>query len=276
MAVRGLAIPSSPDLELTATMAGSAEELGYHSIWTNDAPPGDGIASALAMLGATDRIRVGIGAVPFDRKSVAAVAGQLKAGDIGLDRLVIVVGAGLSGGLAGVRAAVADLRRALGPVPMVGLAALGPKMCRLGGEIADLVLLNWMGPDRIRWAREQVTVGVEKRAAGLRAAEPEVAAYVRVSLGQGAGLRVAAEAARYNQMPAYARNFAAQGVASVGIAAPDPAAGAAQVEPYDAVLDETVLRVIVQMPSTPDADMNDAFEALGTVSEAASVFAPAS
>lgn len=273
-AARGLAIPSTPDLDLTGTVAGGAEELGYATVWTNDAPPGDGIASALAMLGATEQIRVGVGAVPCDRRSVRDIAGRLAGGDMSLDRLVLVVGSGGSGTLASVRAAVGELRAALGPLPMIGVAALGERMCRLGGEIADLVLLNWMSPERIRWAREQIRLGAAERADGLRRPEPEVASYVRVSLGQGAALRIGAEAGRYAAIPQYARNFAAMGVASVGIAAPDPKAGPALVEPYDAVLDETVLRVIVSMPDSADSDFGAAFEALGVVMEVAGLFAP--
>jgi alkanesulfonate monooxygenase SsuD/methylene tetrahydromethanopterin reductase-like flavin-dependent oxidoreductase (luciferase family) len=270
-----LAIPSTPDLELTRTVAASVEELGYDSVWTNDAPPGDGIASAIAMLGATEHIRVGIGAVPFDRRSVAEVAEQLKAADLPLERLVIVAASGMAGTVASMRATIAALRGELGGAPVIGLAALGPRMCRLAGEIADLVLLNWMGPDRIRWARDQIRRGAGRRAAGLGAPEPQVACYVRVSLGQGAALRVAAEASRYGQVGHYGRNFAAQGVSSVGIATADPERAAAQVEPYDAVLDETVLRVIAPMPATAQPELDEAVEALGVVTEAATRLAPA-
>ncbi|HLI57690.1 MAG TPA: LLM class flavin-dependent oxidoreductase [Actinomycetota bacterium] len=264
-----------PDLELTRTIAGSAEELGYASVWTNDAPPGDGIASVLAMLGATEKVRVGVGAVPFDRRRVDDVVAQLTAGGVALDRLVLVVGAGFGGTLASTRQVVSDLRAGLGPGPMIGVAALGPKMCRLGGEIADLVLLNWMNPERIVWARGQVGKGLAERRAGLRAAEPELAAYIRLSIGDSAALRIAREASMYRQMPQYARNFEAQGVRSVGIAAVEAEAGPGLVEPYEAVLDEAILRVIATLPSSPNPEMGEAFEALAVVMEAATRFAPA-
>lgn len=275
MPARGFAVPSTPDLEFTRTIAGSAEELGYDSVWTNDAPPGDGIASALAMLEATEKIRVGVGAVPFDRHQVDQVAAQLTAGGQPLDRLVLVVGAGLSGTLASTRQVIADLRTALGASPMIGLAALGPKMCQLGGEVADLVLLNWMNPERITWAREQVRKGAAHRSPGLSAPEPEVAAYVRLALGDGAALTISKEASKYRQMPQYARNFEAQGVRSVGIAAIELEDGPALAEPYEAVLDQAILRVIATLPSTPDPEMGEAFEALAVVMEAATRFAPA-
>lgn len=228
-----------------------------------------------AMLAATERIRVGVGAVPLDRRPMAGVASQLAAAGLPLSRLVVVVGAGASSSLDGVRAAVGTLRDALGSGLTIGVAAMGPRMCRLGGEIADLVQVNWMNPERIAWARQQVRRGAEGRMAGLAAAEPEVASYVRASLGQGAALRVGAEAARYATMPQYARTFAAMGVASVGIAAPDPAVAPALIEPYLAALDETIVRPVVTMPAAESPDLNDVFEALGVLMEVASTFAPA-
>ena len=62
------------------------------------------------------------------------------------------------------RQAVTELRDRLGTKVSLGVAAMGPRMCRLGGEIADLVLLNWMTPERMVWAREQVRQGAAGRA----------------------------------------------------------------------------------------------------------------
>jgi alkanesulfonate monooxygenase SsuD/methylene tetrahydromethanopterin reductase-like flavin-dependent oxidoreductase (luciferase family) len=267
-------MPATPDLELAGTVAGSAEELGYASVWTNDAPPGDGLAVAGAMLEATSTIRVGIGAVPCDRRPATDVAKALIAASLPLERLVLVVGSGGSRSVDLVRSAVTELREMLGPDIGLGVAAMGPRMCRLGGEIADLVLLNWMNPERIAWARDQVREGASRRAAGLRAAEPELACHIRVSLGQGAALRVAAEAARYGQMPAYASNFSAMGVPSVGIAAADPSLALAMLEPFEEVLDEAILRPIVKVPTSVSPELNEVFETLGVLMEIAALFAP--
>jgi len=272
--VRGFAFPAMNDLELTATIAGSAEEFGYRTVWTNDAPPGDGLACATAMLKASGRIRVGVGAVAIDRRPSSAIAKALGGIDSGgLGRLVVVLGAGASATVDQVRAAVGELRDLL-PDLTVGVAAMGAKMCRMAGEAADLVLLNWMNPERIAWARERIAEGAAHRQAGLKAGTPEVACYVRVSLGQGAGLRVAAEAAKYQQMPQYARNFAAMGAASVGIGAADPEKAPALVAPYDAALDETVLRCIVTVPVGENPALEEVFEALGVLMETATRFAP--
>ena len=248
--------------------------MGYSSVWTNDAPPGDGLAVAGAMLAATTAIRVGVGAVPSDRRPPAGVAEQLLAASLPLERLVLVVGSGGSASVEVVRQAVTELRDRLGAEVSLGVAAMGPRMCRLGGEIADLVLLNWMTPERMVWARQQVRQGAAGRAPGLRAAEPELDCYVRVSLGQGAALRVGAEAARYGAMPAYARNFSAMGVASVGVAAPDPSQARPMLEPYEQVLDEAIVRPIVKMPASAAPELDEIVEVLGVLMQVAGQFAP--
>ena len=119
---------------------------------------------------------------------------------------------------------------------------MGPRMCELAGRGADLVLFNWMLPERIVRASALVSAGEAKREITGRV---ERAAYVRVSLEPGGVGRVEAEAARYNRIPAYRRNFEAMGapLASVGVA------GLAEEIParlaaYDSVLDEAIVRAL--------------------------------
>ena len=226
------------------------------------------------MLAATTEIRVGVGAVPCDRRPPGGVAEQVLAASLPLERLVLVVGSGGSSSVEVVRRAVNELRDRLGPEVSLGVAAMGPRMCRLGGEIADLVLLNWMTPERIVWARQQVRRGADGRVPGLRTSEPELAGYIRVSLGQGAALRVGAEAARYGAMPAYARNFSAMGVASVGVAASDPSQAPPMLEPYGRVLDEAIVRPIVKMPASAVPELDEVVEVLGVLMQVAGRFAP--
>ena len=87
-------------------------------------------------------------------------------------------------------------------------------------------------------------------------------------------LRVGAEAARYEAMPAYAQNFSAMGVASVGIAATDPLLARATLEPYEQVLDEAILRPIVKVPASARPELDEVLETLGVIMEVAGVFAP--
>ena len=69
---------------------------------------------------------------------------------------------------------------AIDPPPRtpVYLGALGPRMLRLGGELADGVALNWCTPDQVAWSREQMTGGAE--SAGRGPGSVKVAEYIRV------------------------------------------------------------------------------------------------
>ena len=97
-----------------------------------------------------------------------------------------------------------------------------PRLCRLGGEIADGVLLNWMLPDGAARAREWLSEGAA--AAGREA--PVVASYVRVAVGPGAQERLDAVEGRYRTLtPGQAAHFAALDVplGTVGVAERDAA-----------------------------------------------------
>ena len=58
--------------------------------------------------------------------------------------------------------------------PKVVLAALGPKMLELGGEVADAVLLNYLPPSHVPWSVERVRAGGDAR----------IQAYVHLGLGE--------------------------------------------------------------------------------------------
>src|SRR6201997_5156337 len=74
---------------------------------------------------------------------------------------------GIGGGSPGWPVSAALGVRDLPPAP-VYLAALGPQMLRLAGEVADGALLNWATPERIAQSRELIDEGSAKagRAAG--------------------------------------------------------------------------------------------------------------
>jgi alkanesulfonate monooxygenase SsuD/methylene tetrahydromethanopterin reductase-like flavin-dependent oxidoreductase (luciferase family) len=63
-----------------------------------------------------------------------------------------------------------------------------PRMCHLGGAIADGVLLNWMLPAQAAQARRWVQQGADQAG---RAA-PIVASYVRVAVGPDSRQRLRA------------------------------------------------------------------------------------
>jgi alkanesulfonate monooxygenase SsuD/methylene tetrahydromethanopterin reductase-like flavin-dependent oxidoreductase (luciferase family) len=64
------------------------------------------------------------------------------------------------------------------PRTPVYLGALGPEMCRLAGELADGVCLNWCNPEQVAWSRARVAEGAAK--AGRDPSEVKLVEYIRV------------------------------------------------------------------------------------------------
>ena len=86
-----------------------------------------------------------------------------------------------------VRDGVAALRAKL--TTRIIVAALGPRMCQLAGEVADGVLFNWLTPEYARRSAELVRAGAEAAKRPM----PRLYAYVRVALGPAAAERLADE-----------------------------------------------------------------------------------
>lgn len=244
----GIAAALGPDV--AGAVAPEIERAGFASFWSNDTRDTAGLPILAAAQRATRRIRLGVGVCAVDLRPPSEIVRSI--GDLGLTRERTIVGVGSGRAerpLEAVRAAVAELRAALPAGSAIAVAALGPRMCRLAGGIADAVLLNWMTPERIRWARRRIEEGA--RRAGRDPASVTVASYVRVAVGRGAPERLAAEAARYARNPSYARSLGAMAVdaVTVGIASEDGSGVRAALEAYREVLDETVVRAL---PSSPD------------------------
>ncbi len=64
----------------------------------------------------------------------------------------------------------------------VYLAALGPQMLELAGEVADGVCLNWASPDQISWSDRQIRIGASR--AGRQRDELTMSMYVRVCIDE--------------------------------------------------------------------------------------------
>jgi len=142
-----------------------------------------------------------------------------------------------------VRQAVAELRDLLPPETRIVVAAMRPRLCRLGGAIADGVLLNWMLPAQAARARPWVQEG----AKGPGIASPITALYVRVAVGSGSLERLRVEEGRYRTInEGHRKHFAALDVplGSVGVAAsgrPGPLEG---LGPYQSAVDLPIVRVL--------------------------------
>ena len=271
----GFATAPMRDLELAATVAATAEDLGYSTIWVADGPDGDGVATAAAMLKATRAIRVGVGPIAVAPGRTEDLLDRLAAAAFPPDRAALALeGMDSPGWTAQEReSSFAGIREHLGPEETLGVVALDEDTCRFGGEFADLVFLDWMTPTRIAWAREHIALGSERRDEGR--APVRVVGRVHAVLGEGAALRLTAEALKYHAQPPYAASFAQMGSASVGIATPGTPEAWALAEAYSAVLDELVICPVVKLPAAASPTLGEVFYALSVLLEIAHAFAPA-
>lgn len=237
---RGFAVFAGIAPDIIRASAREAEALGYQSFWVNHPGAVDGLVALAAAAGETRRLDLGVGVIPLPTREPASIVQGVTANALPLDRLLLGVGSPNPGALKRVRAGVAQLRERLATRLVV--AALGPLMCRLAGEVADAVLLNWLTPDHARRSAEWVRAGAE--AAGRPA--PRLYAYVRVALGPAAVDRLGEEAARYAAIPAYAAHFERMAVppTETAIGAGSPEAIAAALRRWDGVIDEVVVRAI--------------------------------
>jgi alkanesulfonate monooxygenase SsuD/methylene tetrahydromethanopterin reductase-like flavin-dependent oxidoreductase (luciferase family) len=236
----GYAVFAGVAPDIIRASAREAEALGYSSFWVNHPGATDGLASLAEAAKETRRIELGVGVIPLHTRGPENIAGGVRAHVLPLARLLLGVGSPNPGALARVRAGIADLRTRL--ETRLVIAALGPKMCRLAGEIGDGVLLNWVTPEYARRSADLVREGAV--AAGRPV--PKIFAYVRLALGAAAHERLLTEAGRYAAIPAYGANFERMGVKpeTTAIAAHTPGEIAPALAKWQGVVDEVVLRAI--------------------------------
>lgn len=235
----GITAASRPD---HARLAATLERLGYAEVWVNDTRRGDGVRALAELAAGSSALRLAIGVVSLPEHPPAAIRDRVSAANLPLERLTLGVGAGGSASLALVRRGVAEVRALLPDVPLA-VAAVGPRMLRLAGEVADAVVATWALPGRVAWIRERIAEGAD--AAGR--ARPRIVLYLRVAIGHGAEARLRAEMDRYAAYGRhYARAFEAQPDTLVGVAleSPDPDGLAAALEPYRPLVDTLVIRAL--------------------------------
>ena len=237
---QGFALFAAAPSELISATAREAEALGYTSFWVNHPGSFDGLGALASAVGQTRRIELGIGVIPLHTRGPESIVQGVRTHTLPLDRLLLGVGSPNPDSLKRVRDGVATLRAQLKTRLVV--AALGPKMCALAGEIADGVLLNWVTPDYARRSADVVRAAASK--AGRPA--PKVFAYVRLAMGAAAAAKLQEEGERYAAIPAYGANFARIGVkpAETGIVGDTPQAVAKALAHWRGAVDEVVLRAI--------------------------------
>lgn len=256
---QGLGVSAGLDPGLARELAARCAQLGYHSLWSNDEPEAPGLETLAQFAAAAPRLDLGVGVLPLDRYRPARIAADIDR--LGLDPAKLWVGIGsgrLHPQLESLRQAVDELRHRLPHETRIVVAAMRPRLCRLGGAIADAVLLNWILPGQAARASGWVHEGAGDQAR----TPPVVASYVRVAVGPGSGQRLRDEEGRYREIDGrHRRHFMAMDVplGTVGVAAADRPGVLEGLEPYRSVIDLPIARVL----ATADA------AALTAVAEAA-------
>jgi alkanesulfonate monooxygenase SsuD/methylene tetrahydromethanopterin reductase-like flavin-dependent oxidoreductase (luciferase family) len=237
---QGFAVFAATPSEVISACAREAEALGYTSFWVNHPGSFDGLGALAVAAGQTRRLELGIGVIPLHTRGPESIVQGVRTHKLPLDRLLLGVGSPNPQSLKRVRDGIGALRAQLQTRLVV--AALGPKMCALAGEVADGVLLNWVTPEYARRSADIVREAASK--AGRRA--PKVFAYVRLAMGAPAAAKLQDEADRYAAIPAYGANFARIGVkpADTGIVADTPQAVAKALGGWRGAVDEVVIRAI--------------------------------
>ena len=240
---RGLGVNAGLDADLPRDLAERCAELGYHSLWANDEPNASGLETLSHFAVAAPHLDLGVGVIPLDRSGPKKIAADIERLSLDPAKLWLGIGSGqVANSLDMVRGGVAELRGLL-PGARIVIAAMRTRLCHLGGEIADGVLLNWMLPAQAAWGQRWVQEGAEE--AGVP--PPATALYVRVAVGPGASQRLLDAEGHYRVITeGYRQHFEEMDVplGSVGVAASDRASVQAGLEPYRAAIDLPIVRVL--------------------------------
>ena len=255
---RGLGVTAGLDAGLARDLAARCEHLGYHSLWSNDEPAASGLETLAHLAAGAPQLELGVGVLPLDRHQPARITAEIDR--LGLDpaKLWIGIGSGqLRRQIDPLQRAVAELRQILPAETRIVVAAMRPRLWRLGGAVADGVLLNWMLPNRVAEARRCVQDGAD--AAGRAA--PVVASYVRVAVGSGSLQRLRYEERYYRSIDErHRKHFAAMDVplGSVGVAASTRPEAHEKLVPYQSALDLPIVRVLADSDATSLTAVADA------------------
>jgi alkanesulfonate monooxygenase SsuD/methylene tetrahydromethanopterin reductase-like flavin-dependent oxidoreductase (luciferase family) len=238
---RGFGVAAGLDPEVARPLAAGCAERDYASVWSNDHPGAKGLETLAEFAAAAPEIDLGVAVIALDRQPPQQIAADIERLGINRERLWLGVGAGFSKKpLTAMRESLPELREKLPGVRLV-LAAMGPKMCALGGAEFDGVFFNWMTPEFAAGAREHVEAGA--REAGHET--PPVFGYVRTAVGPDAAERLAKEESFYRDLhKGYRDHFDRLGEpeGTVGVAAADRDEAQAALAAYEGPLDTVVVR----------------------------------
>src|SRR4029077_15782653 len=151
---KGFAVFAGVAPEIIRASAHEAETKGFGSFWVNQPGPVGGLCPLAQAAAETQRIDLGVGVVPLHTRGPEAIVAGVRQHGLAPARLLLGVGSPNPQALKRVRESVAAIRT--GVTTRVIVAALGPKMCALAGEVADGVLFNWLTPEYARRSAELV------------------------------------------------------------------------------------------------------------------------
>ncbi|MBI4628088.1 MAG: LLM class F420-dependent oxidoreductase [Candidatus Rokubacteria bacterium] len=203
-------------------IAREAERRGYHTAWVGEVSGYDAISVMALIATQTERLHVGSAVVPVQTRTPvvlglsAASLNHFAPGrailGLGLSSRIIVGdwhGLAFSPALQQIREAVAIIRqvaagervnyegtffrvknfRMTAPAPgapvRIFLAALGPEMLELAGEVADGVILNWIPPETVPASIGHLEAGAKKAGRSLEGFE--IASFIRTCVTDDPG-----------------------------------------------------------------------------------------
>jgi alkanesulfonate monooxygenase SsuD/methylene tetrahydromethanopterin reductase-like flavin-dependent oxidoreductase (luciferase family) len=238
----GLGVDAGLDPAVVRDLAKRCAALGYGSLWVNDTPRARGLETLAQYAAAAPHLELGVGVLPLDEHPPATIATEVARLELDPAKLWIGLGSGrLRPQVAPLRDAVTELRDLL-PAARIMLGAMGPNLCRLGGEIADGVLLNWMLPSQASRARDSVHDG----AIGAGRLAPTTALYVRVAVGSGAAQRLRDEEDRYRRLAAAHFDSMNTPPGTVGLAGSTRSDVREGLAPYRSTIDLPIVRVLAR------------------------------
>jgi probable F420-dependent oxidoreductase len=241
IALTGLAVP----LAEFPAIAREAESRGYRTAWVGEASGAEAIVLSTLIATHTATIGIANGVIPVQTRTpivygqAAATLAHLAPGrfglGLGLSSEIIVGqwhGLPFTPSIQQMREAVQIIRTAAAgervnfegkfyrlknfrlaipappTPPRIYLAALGPRMCELAGEVADGVLLNWIPASAVATSLAHVEAGAKR--AGRSLADLDVAVYVRTCVTDERGTvreALARDITGYAIVSVYARFF---------------------------------------------------------------------
>ncbi len=240
MARIGVRLENDPQLSPADSMelARLAESRGYEMVWVPEGSGRDSLTQLTYLACHTGTIRLATGILPvYYRTPMLTAMSAAGLSDLSQGRFVLGLGVGHRPSVEGthgirfrrplthMRETITMVRRLLdgervshagrvfnvsdatlgaaapGQRIPIYVAALGPQMLELTGELADGALLNWTASDYLEQAIHHLRRGAER--AGRDPSEIDVAGYVRVAVAEDTA---AARASLQGQIARYASN----------------------------------------------------------------------